>query len=364
MNSSEGGTVDGPPRRTFIVETNEHGHRLFYVRLLVEAALQRGDEVYLGTRADVLSTPEGREHLSELRGWHIVPMTTKRLGAVQRASVNIGATTTVIPDGDRIAIELGRWPFWKGSGRMSVLIMRETVQPGKSAVVTRLKQWLRSLLIHRAKRVRGVQLAVLKSAGWKGRSDLVAAVDPIVLSASKTDAVSFRSANGMGGDRVWFAVLGALSLRKNIPLVCESLAAVRGRPAGLLLAGALDDDAREQVEGAIERLRSQGIGIVVKDRLLSDQELDSAVIAADCLVLAHSNEGPSGLLGKALAAGTKVVAAGAQSLREDARRYPALVQWSPLQRESITGALAQAIESGPGRPVLAPGSDEFTGALL
>lgn len=364
MNAPEQGAVGAAPRRTLIVEPNEHGHRLFYVRLLLEAALHRGDEVWLGTRANVLATPEGRTHLSGVEGWHLVPMTTKRRRAVEQASWDIRATTTVVPDGDSVAIELGRWPYWKGSGELSVLIMRETAQPGKSLVVSRVKQWLRRSLIRRANGTRGVRLAVLKSAGWKGGGDLAAAIDPIMLSASDSEAVAFRLANGMHGDRVWFAILGALSLRKNIPLVCESLAALQGHAVGLLLAGAVDDDARDQVAAATQRLRSRGIAVVAKDRLLSDEELDSAVIAADCLVLAHSNEGPSGLLGKALAAGTRVVAAGAQSLREDAQRYPDVVQWSALDREAITDALAEAAESGPVRPVLVTGSDRFTGVLL
>ena len=111
-------------------------------------------------------------------------------------------------------------------------------------------------------------------------------------------------------------------------------------------------------------LRAGGITVRLVDRVLTDIELDSAVVAADCLVLAHSNEGPSGLVGKAAAAGTRVLAAGAASLKTAAAALPDTATWCPL----TPSTLAQALTTCAGQPRPAPraGLDTlaFADALL
>ncbi len=78
----------GQQRRTLIVEPNVHGHRLFYVRLLIDAARRRGDLVFVGTRLDVLTTAEGSEHLGGQEGWTLVEATSTELRTVERLSVS------------------------------------------------------------------------------------------------------------------------------------------------------------------------------------------------------------------------------------------------------------------------------------
>lgn len=354
----------GQQRRTLIVEPNVHGHRLFYVRLLIDAARRRGDLVFVGTRLDVLTTAEGSEHLGGQEGWTLVEATSTELRSVERLSVELEASLTVIPDGDRIALALGKSGRWHGHGELSLLVMREVAQPSESRVLTSLKQFLRGHLLRRAAHVSRVRVSVLKSAGWRGPASFRVAVDPVVMTASLEDATSFRDQYDLDGEHRWFGVLGALASRKNIPLVCAALSSIETRGIGLLLAGSIDDDARESVEAAVRSGELSGVKVIWMDKLLTDKELDSAVRAVDCVVLAHSNEGPSGLMGKALAAGTPVVAAGAESLREDAERFPAVMTWVPLDRALLAAALERVTSTG--QRTLEPdqATDLFSGALL
>ena len=103
---------------------------------------------------------------------------------------------------------------------------------------------------------------------------------------------------------------------------------------------------------------------MVKDRLLSDLELDAAIRRVDCVVLAHSNEGPSGLFGKAAAAGTRIVAAGAASLRADAGAIPEVAAWSPLDVVGLGAELDLARRKPRPDPIQGLSATDFCTALL
>jgi hypothetical protein len=104
--------------------------------------------------------------------------------------------------------------------------------------------------------------------------------------------------------------------------------------------------------------------VVVVDRMLEDVELDSAIAAVDCVVLAHSNEGPSGIFGKAVMSGTRLIASGASSLRQDAQAVATHATWTPLSADAIARAMGDAAAAD--RPAAVPdmGTARFTSALL
>ncbi|WP_316316684.1 hypothetical protein, partial [Clavibacter michiganensis] len=99
------------------------------------------------------------------------------------------------------------------------------------------------------------------------------------MSASPADGATFRAQNGLDSCRQRYGVLGALASRKNIPLVCDALSDLQTCEVGLLLAGAIDEDARSSVEAAVRSAEARGIKVISMDRLLTDKELDSAVCA-------------------------------------------------------------------------------------
>ena len=159
-------------------------------------------------------------------------------------------------------------------------------------------------------------------------------------------------------------MLGNITDRKNLPMVAEAVARVAEHASvGLLIAGKVEAEELARARPALDRIEAVGIVRVV-DRMLEEDELDAAVALVDCLVLAHSNEGPSGLLAKAAATGTLVLTAGARSLRADARRIPTIAAWTPLDVDRIAAALATVPGRRRPRPAVATGTAAFTDSLL
>jgi glycosyltransferase involved in cell wall biosynthesis len=259
-------------------------------------------------------------------------------------SKRICATRTVVTDGDLFARHLARTREWHGTGRLSLLIMREFAQPDKNRLMMWIKNAAKRLIYARASSSSGVDLAVLKSALWTGTSKFRVAIDPVQLSSSAADVARIRNEWELDRSVYWFAVLGAITDRKNVPLIAQSLMLLETSQVGLLVAGSFDPSVRALIQDSASLLSKAGKSVRLVDELLSDPDLDAAVSTADCLVLAHSNEGPSGLMGKAAAAGTRVVAAGATSLRNDVASFGEAGLWCPLDIETMAGTLQTAME--------------------
>jgi hypothetical protein len=334
-------------QRVVLVEGNPSGHRLSYVRVLAEAALGRGDSVTLVTSSDAVADGRFEAHLGRLRE-RMTVMTHDGFDLTSLAKLTdaIGPTITVVPDGDAIAVELARTGRWNGAGRLSLLIMREKAQRQRFPNMTPVRSAIKTLILLRASRVGRVHLVVLKSAVWTGRSRFVTARDPIEVSYNSDLAEDLQTDWSLESSKYWFGVLGAITPRKNLELVLKSLLAFPDLSGvGILVAGRCDPDVVARSKDLIDRLRLRGALVVVQNRLLSDAELDNAISVIDCVVIAHSNEGPSGLFGKSVALGTRVVTAGAASLRMDSGSFPASASWSRLTVEALSTALSRARES-------------------
>ncbi|MEC5151157.1 hypothetical protein [Cryobacterium sp. GrIS_2_6] len=325
-----------------IVEKNPDGHRLYYVRILAEHCLLLGRRVCLVLGKATESGAETQIHLRDLLNRVTVLETTDfSQGEVERLSRVVGATLTVIPDGDRFAIELGRAGSWAGSGEVSLLVMRERAQPQRLPGVQLAKTLLRSYFFARARRTSNVRLSLLKSATWAGTSKVRVALDPVTIHADEQDKMRVAKAWDMDSDLYWFGVLGVISVRKNLSFVADAVKRMGGTPVGLLVAGRVDEDARSALEYLIATLTTTGVQVRVVDGILEERDLDAAVGLLDCVVLAHSNEGPSGLLGKAAACGTRILAAGASSLRRDVAKYPESATWCELSIGPMSAAMRE-----------------------
>lgn len=329
-------------RRVLIVEGNADGHRLFYVSLLASAAAAAGEEVLLATRASVISSPEYAVHMAKF-GSQLKLTTTEDFSVrdVERLCRVHAIDHAVIPDGDSFAYQLSKGHPWTWRGTVTALVMREKGQPSRVPGSALVKTAVKGVLLQAAHCRRGVEVRVLKSASWRGFSLLPTTRDPVVLNA-KNKCTEPHALPSLSKSRFWFGLVGIIGQRKNLPLVAASLASL-GRPdIGLLVAGRVEAGVLEEAEEHLERIRGYGGQVTIVDRLLSDEELDLAVRQLDCVVLAHSNEGPSGILGKALAAETRIVAAGAKSLRLDCRHIGQGALWAPLDEQRLSVALAKA----------------------
>lgn len=348
--------------RILIVAPDTGGHRLYYVRLLAEAALGKGYEVLLAATLDDKFQEFATVHLDHIAArLTLIDHSTFSVATISQLAAAQDADLVVHPDGDKLLMELLRAWTIEPAVRWNLLVMRPQGQPSRFPGLVRLKSLLKSMIRLAANRHPNVEIYTLGSAGQHSRTRR-AVPDPVTLFSSDSSVDSLRGDLESSGRRYWFAVVGALDERKNIPLIAHALAPL-GASVGLVLAGRISPLILPEVDRAIVNATAAGVAVRRMDRLLSDEELDTTVAAADCVVLAHSNEGPSGIFGKALAAGTRVVAAGARTLRADCREAGGSATWTPLRVESLTAACFEA--SGLPRPSPNhPSHSEFTEILL
>ncbi|MDQ4054998.1 MAG: glycosyltransferase [Actinomycetota bacterium] len=355
-----------PRRRTLVVELDGRGHRFYLVRVVVEAALARGDSVTLLTK----DHPETREHLLVHLGHLLESVELQEVvdptwSNVERTADAVGATTTVVPEADGYLAALLRRRGWRGPGGLSLLIMRAQVPRAGGLVRWALRNALKVVIMSLIALLPRVRFRVLRSPLWRGRSVWGPAYDPVGLTSTPEEVEKLRSDWTLHGDHYWFGVLGALTPNKNLPMVVAAVCRVAQQDrVALLVAGKMS----EEVEADLPQLRMQldraGVETRIVNRVLHDVELDAALTAVDCLVLAYGHHGPSGTLGKAMAAGTRIVAAGSSVLRQDCDAAPDAAEWCRLEPAQLTQALLRAARAGSPAPASLSGEPEFANELL
>ncbi len=357
-------TSDAYSGRTqvLIAEPSAEGHRLYYVRLLAERALERGCSVTLLTTELALAHENASLHLGVLaEQLTVLTRASLKLKDVRVAAQSLMADQTVIPDGDLHLRSLAT-AGWGGAGQLSVLVMRPSVPSGARGI-RQLRTSIKRLLMVIAMRRRRVSVFALRSPLVRKGGILRWVPDPVSLEVTEDGTANVRKATSEHGNLLWVGVFGRITARKNLPLVVRAVRSQR-RAVGLLIAGSVDDDVYAAVASQIEGLRRGGVPVVVLDPPISDEILDSALAYVDCVVAAHSNEGPSGIVAKAVAAGPRLVLAGARSLREDAKAVPERAEWVPLDEVQLSRAIARAITASKPEPSRVTHSTAFLDLLL
>lgn len=116
----------------------------------------------------------------------------------------------------------------------------------------------------------------------------------------------FRARLGIGDDQRVVLYLGRLAVKKNVPLLIEAFAEVRGPGAVLLIIGPDDGDGtRSAIERAIARTRL-GDAVRVLGPLYGRERV-SALVDADVMVLPSIHENFGNVVVEALACGTPVI---------------------------------------------------------
>ncbi|WP_394550959.1 glycosyltransferase [Agromyces sp. MMS24-JH15] len=340
VTGHDGSVAGTTRRRILIVEPNSSGHRLYYVAELIEYALSINLAPVLLTSRFVAGSEDYEVHLGRLHGTFSVVEAAGKI-TLRTASAfadDLDATAVIVPDGDRWALRLGL-----GVGRVqrpiSVLIMRASVQPRNWPIITKVAQPVRIRIIRRAARRSKIAVTFLRPANWRGDSHDMIVRDPIQFRAPvDPDArEKIRSRMQFRANSRVVGVLGALDERKNVDLVLAAVSQLRIPNIVVLIAGRMSDIVRGQVGAAPPDLDMQ-----IVDRLLSDQELDEAIVCCDVVVAAYSNESPSGIVGKALIAGTPIVAAGAAELRNMLVDAPN-GRWVHLSIADLVNAIEEAL---------------------
>jgi hypothetical protein len=347
-----------------IVEPNPTGHRLNFVRLIVERAIALGLDFTVALGPGAQQTEEYAAHLADLDLGPTMVVASHDLGQLRALARDSSAAAVVVPNGDELALALGRGRWWGSPARLSILVERATAQPARVAALDPVKKLARLAMLLAAAVQPNVRITLLTTS-WRTRRRAFRTVgDPIRLNAPLNGREQFRAAHGMSPDTYWFGVLGAVDERKNVDVVARAMLAAPSRAAGLLIAGKIQPAVQSKVAALEPALTAAGIQLSIVDRMLTDVELDECVIACDCLIFAHANEGPSGIFGKALLAGTRALAAGSKWLRADARAVPANADWVALDVASLATGVAAAAATGRPQPVQLPGEAAFVDALL
>ncbi|WP_436697970.1 hypothetical protein [Nocardioides sp. BYT-33-1] len=208
-----------------------------------------------------------------------------------------------------------------------------------------------------------------RTAGFAGRDDLTPGWivkrtrDPDLCDAHSRDRAQHRAELGLPAERRIAGIFGVINERKNARLVWEAMGEA-GLDADLLLAGPIAPEVLAWAEALPAEERGR---VIVRDGFLAGDVLDRLVASVDVAPVILTNNGPSGIMGKALAAEVPVVTAGS---RVRARELVATDagEVADLDAASIGAAIARVFAYPPDRKrsnAIPPATaDEFAENLL
>ncbi|MFL6022991.1 MAG: hypothetical protein ACJ72O_06590 [Marmoricola sp.] len=361
---------------TVIVEPDPGGHRFQAVANVAAVAGETTDLILL-TSAGASASEAFDVYLSETkflavdeRFDQIYPSTDEIASAIAEKAREHDVETAVVMDADQA---LKRWWLvarrqFKGLARKPRVVLMLTRYPArvlwtdKRVLQLRVSKGVLSILA----RANGTAQHI---AGFAGRDDMSRgwvvrrARDPEICSAHSRDRVALREELGLPADRTLVGIFGMMGPDKNPDMVFEALK-LAGIDADLVLAGVLKPEVQAWVDGldATDRAR-----VIVRPGFLSNDVLDKHVAAVDAVPIAQFHGGPSGIMGKAMAAGVPVVSAGSQ-VRAREMVATDSGENADLNAASIGAALQRVLARDPDAPrrnsVPPATAEEFSRNLL
>lgn len=358
-------------RAIVVIEPDFRGHRLGHVEAVARVAIDDGWNVTFATSQETIESTEYRERFAA-RGirWSVhslgrMPGDSERVawveGRIAELADHYPDARLLVLEGDKLLPWFVRMPRATGR-RLTLLVIRGPLLLSRSLRGT-LAGWLKAGLFTVAA-ARRFPLLVLQTGDlplrYKRRFFANPVPDPVSEGAEPGAADEYRSLHNLDPTVTWCAVLGTISRAKNLDTL---LAALQGdRSIGLLVAGKLDADEAVRLRPHIERFESAGGRVRFDDRVMADGDMDIAVSAADVILISQSADGPSGIMGKALAAGKPVLATGSSFLGAEVRRLRAGEASRP-ERDAMQAAIHRlALRSFTRRPMAA--APDFGRAVL
>ncbi len=362
---------------TVIVEPDPNGHRFQAVANVTAVASETG-EVLLLTSTGASTSEEFAVYLAGARLTveevfdQIYPPTAQMARAVAEKARVLDVSTAVVMDADQ---SLKRWFYvarreFKGLGRRKPrVVFMLTRYPAKLKLTDRVGWKLRIPKATLA--VAAMATGTLHHvAGFAGRDDMAKGWivkrtrDPEICTAHSRDRAAIRTELGLPLDRRIVGIFGLLSERKNAPLVLDALKAARLDDVDLLLAGSIQPEVHAWLNGLPGADRDR---VIVQDGFLTNELMDKLVAAVDACPIALTNNGPSGIMGKASAAGVPVVTAGSEVRARElvATDGGEVAEMTPA---SIGAAIRRVFERDPDAPrrntVPPATAEEFSRNLL
>jgi hypothetical protein len=342
---------------TVIVEPDPGGHRFQAVANVAQVAGQTDDIVLLTSKGAAANEAYG-VYLADVplevdeRFDDIYPPTRELVRVIAELCRTKPVATVVVMDADQ---SLKRWWYlapreFRGLARRPRVVFMLTRYPAKLALSDHVGWKLRipKATLAVAAMASG---SLHRVAGFAGREDMTRgwivkrARDPEICTAHSRDRSELRTELKLPLDRRIVGIFGVISERKNAPLILESLHA-GGLDADLLLAGSVAPEVWAWIDGLSESDRKR---VIVHDGFLSNTLLDQLVAAVDAAPIALTNNGPSGIMGKALAAGVPVVSAGSEVRARELRATDAGAE-AEFTAASIGAALGRVLARDPAEP--------------
>ncbi|MDI9628061.1 MAG: hypothetical protein QM286_05895 [Acidobacteriota bacterium] len=307
-----------------VVETFASGHRLLYVREIISEALARRVPIVFGTTDEVLRDPNYRQHLAELGdSFQVVVLNDQiTVRSLQRRAREEKCDLVVVPDALKFGVA-----FFLGAASSAplvrMLVMNDPRWRSSIGEYFASLAFLKLAVLYASNLRRSTELLWLRPQGTTPEPRYV--IDPVLLERDvqqlHAESLRFRSALRMDPEIFWFGVVGSLTSRKNIPLIVDALrqvATVSDNPIGLALLGPwADDSSRRATDNAL--IEAPFI-CLRRDELLTNLEMNVAVAALDCVVMAYSTHAPNSTTAKAAALGVRVATAGSPTFRAFASR--------------------------------------------
>jgi hypothetical protein len=324
--SDESVTTLASTDRIVVLEPSARGHRLYYVRQIIEAARALEREVILLTSRGVDRSTEFHQHLDSLwksDAFALVDMPNLHREAIIEQflpDVARSKDSVVVPDGDgwlRPFARSSRIPY-----SVDLLIMRAFAVDIHSLLASSLKAAFVARLL--GKGVRATRLTGPPGTVDVGTSPVLrplrAVNDPLPIPIEIDRAAARQSLQIPDGSPI-LLIAGTLDPRKSIHHMVEWASTTNMRePPRLLLAGAPSGTVSTLLRStAVQQLRAAG-RLLLTDRVLTDRELGLCYRAADVALLLYGTQGPSGGLGYAMQYGVPVLAWGNRFITANTRR--------------------------------------------
>jgi glycosyltransferase involved in cell wall biosynthesis len=360
---------------TLIIEPNPSGHRFEAVANVARLA-GRTDEIVLLTSAGAGAGEEFGVYLTDVplkleeAFDRVEPPTREITRTVARFCRTATVSRVVVMDADQC---LKRWWLdapreFRGLKPRPRVVFMLTRYPAKLALTDRVGWKLRTTKATLALAAMATG-SLHRVAGFAGRDDMTPgwivkrARDPATCSAHSRDRARLRAALDLPAERRLVGIFGVLTARKNPAMVLDAIVA-SGCDADLLLAGKVKPDVAEWLAGLPAERRGR---VIVRDGFLSTELLDQLIASVDVVAVAMTNNGPSGIMGTALAAGVPVVSAGSQ-VRERELIATDNGEAAEFTAASFADALTRAFTrdpSAPRRSTVPPATGEtFAASLL
>lgn len=361
---------------TVIVEPDPSGHRFQAVANVAAVAGETTDVVLLTTR-EAAQGEAFDVYLADTEFLAVEPVfddlyppTELIARAIADQARQRDVETAVLMDADNA---LKRWWLvarreFKGLARKPRIVMMLTRYPARIKYTDKRVMQLRISkgLLAMVSRANG---SVQHFSGFAGRDDMShgwvvrRARDPEICSAHSRDRVALREELGLPADRVLVGIFGMIGPDKRPDLVLEALK-VSGIDGDLVLAGGVKPEVQAWLEGLDEADRAR---VIVRNGFLSNEVLDKHVAAVNAVPIAQVHGGPSGIMGKASAAGVPVVSAGSE-VRAREMVATDSGENAEMTAESIGAAIRRVVERDPDAPrrntVPPATAEEFSRNLL